>query len=283
MEKPPITVGRIDKSALVRAVHLCQSLLKNDAFLVGPVDVLRPEHCLPSLSDAAFGDDQIVVAVAFHEFRALGHGSCVDRYALVEQLFAVGRHAMHDDGACAVAAATQICLSVVVPEGAGVFPFRDFLQAVKGCPRPVWVVGRAHEESFFVCAEEDVEPSVVPSDARCPCAPAVVAVFVPARIVETVVHLTDDSPVDEVVRFEHLHAEEVEVGRHHVVFLPDADHVRVAVVGVEHRVDERAVALVSPLQLCLCSEDGHQSGHQECFSHGSEVFWCDCFVQSKVE
>ena len=201
------------------------------------------------MSHAALRDDEIVVAAALQEFCAFCHRTGIDRHAVVQQLTAVSRHPMDDDWSGTVLAAPQISLSVAVPEGAGVFPFRHTLHQMERRPRAVRVAGGRHKQSLVGRTEIDVEASVVIADGRRPRAAGIVLVAVPARLVEARVDLTDVAPVHHIVALEHLHAEEVEVGGHHIVLLANADDVGVGEVGVEHRIAVGAVALIAPSQV----------------------------------
>ena len=131
MIEPPAAVGAFNKCALVGAIDGGGARVEDDAALVGSVDVSGAKYGLPAGADASFGYNEIVVAVAFQELGALCNGSGVYGDAVVEQLTAVGRHAVDDDGARAVAAAAEVGAAVVVPEGAGVLPLRNAPYAVQ--------------------------------------------------------------------------------------------------------------------------------------------------------
>ena len=254
VEEPPVAVRRVDEGTLMGSVDRCGALFEHHTLLVGSVDVFRPQDGLPASADAALWDDQIVVAVALEPFRAFCHGSGIYRHAVVEQPSAVGRHPVDDDRSCSPLATAEICLTVIVPEWTGVFPFLHGLHAVERCPRSAHVFCRRHEEALVGRTHIDVEASVVPADARCPWSSGIVAVGVPSRQVEASEDLGSDLPVHHVVGLQHLHAQEVEVAGHHVVLASHADDVGVGVVGVEHRVLIRAVALVTPVEGCLCAD-----------------------------
>ena len=153
---------------------------------------------------------------------------------------------MHDDGPCSPLAATEIGLSVVVPQRARVFPFLDATDEVQRFPRTAGGGRRRHIQPFVGSAEINVETAVVKADGRSPRASGIVAVVVPAGFVEATVDLADVSPVDHIVGLQHLHSYEVEVGGHHVELLAHADDVGVGEVGIQHGVGVGAVALVAP-------------------------------------
>ena len=54
---------------------------------------------------------------------------------------------------------------------------------------------------------------------------------VPSGKVKTVIELRHDVPVYHIVGLQYLHAQKMEVAGHHVVFLTDADDIRVAQIG----------------------------------------------------
>ena len=200
VEKPPLPVGRVDQRPLVRAVDGGAPLLHHHFFLIGTIDVAGAEHRLPAHLHPAFGYADVVIAVALVYLRALGHGAGIYGNPVVEQFTPVGAHLVQDNGACPVSAAAEIGLPVLVPEGARVFPLLDGHDPVQRCPRPVRVGGRAHEEPFVRGAEEDPELTVVVTYGRCPGTAGKTAVVVPLGIVEAVIDLGDDGPVDHVVR-----------------------------------------------------------------------------------
>src|SRR4051794_40190473 len=55
MHEPPLSRGRVYKSALVRAVDRSLALIKDDLSLIRSVDVFRSQGELPSGSDTARG------------------------------------------------------------------------------------------------------------------------------------------------------------------------------------------------------------------------------------
>ena len=159
---------------------------------------------------------------------------------------------MDDDRACPMTASSQICLSVLIPEGTGIFPFLHPLYEMEWGPRAMRVFGGSHIKAFLRSAEEDVVESIVVADGWCPRAAGIVLVAVPARLIETTIDLTDITPVHHIVAFQHLHADEMEVGSHHIVLLAHADDIGIGEVGIEYGVQVGAVALVSPaLGVCL--------------------------------
>ena len=69
---------------------------------------------------------------------------------------------------------------------------------------------------------------------------------IPTGKVEAVVDLADKFPVNKVVGLEDLHAEEMEIGSHHVVGVAHPYGVRVGIIRRKDRVQVPAVAGVSP-------------------------------------
>ena len=106
MVEPPTAIWGIDQGALMRAVNLGRALFEHYFTLVGAVDILGSQHCLPTCANTALGDDEIVIAIALHELCALSDRPLIDGGTLVEQLLAISRHPVHDDRTCAVFAAT---------------------------------------------------------------------------------------------------------------------------------------------------------------------------------
>ena len=60
------------------------------------------------------------------------------------------------------------------------------------------------------------------------------------------IYLTDVSPVDHVVRLQHLHSHEVEIGGHHVELFAYTDDIRIGKVGIQHGVCVGTVAQIAP-------------------------------------
>ena len=84
MIEPPLTIGRIDQCALMRSVHVGATLLEDDASLVRSIDVLSAKNGLPSSANAAFRNNQIVVAIALQELCALSYRSSIDGHAIIQ-------------------------------------------------------------------------------------------------------------------------------------------------------------------------------------------------------
>ena len=100
------------KQGTFNAVNLGGTLFKHDLTFIRAIDIARTEHRLPTRSYASLWDNKVIPAIALHELRALGYRSFVDGDALVEQLFAIWRHLMHDDWASTMTTATQVGLSI---------------------------------------------------------------------------------------------------------------------------------------------------------------------------
>ena len=121
----------------------------------------------------------------------------------------------------------------------------------------------AHIQALVGCAEIDIKLAIVITDGRSPRATSIMLVGVPSRLVETAVDLTDVSPVEHIVRLQHLHAQEMEVRSHHIVFVTHPYHVGVGKISIEHRVDVGAVALITPGQRdLLCTH--HDTDGEKC-------------------
>ena len=198
VEEPPLPIRRIHHSPLVRAVDVGHALFEHHFLFVGAIDVARTEHRLPSTLHTTFGDREVVVPVALVNLRPFGHRARINRASFVEQAFAIGRHLVDDDRASPMFAPSEVSLSVLVPERAGVFPLLHLLHEVKGCPRATRVSSLCHEEPFVRGTEEDPELSVVMSDSRCPRASCIAFVRVPLGEIEAVIELGNQSPVHQI-------------------------------------------------------------------------------------
>ena len=266
MQEPPLAGRRIHDGALVGAVDLRGTGLQHDLSLVWTIQILGAEDGLPAATDAAFRDAQVVIPVPFMDFRPFRDGAAVNRHAVVQQFLPVRRHLMDDNGAGAVEAVPQVGLSVLIPEGARILPMVNGLHAVEGFPRACRVRGGTHEQAFVRRAEIDIEPPVVVADAGRPRAPGIVFVRVPARQVESVIDLGDECPVDQIDRFQHLHAHEMEVRGDQVIAVADADGIGVGVIREQGRVQVTAVARVAPgnrREACFGLSSAGQDGQED--------------------
>ena len=156
-------------------------------------------------------------------------------------------------------AATQVSLPVIVPERARVFPFLYSFQAVQWAPWAFRPFCLGHKKSLVGGTEIYPELTVMIAQSRCPRASRIMTVRIPPRQIKPAVNLSHNTPVHQVMAFQKLHAYEVEVGRHHIVFLSHPHHVRVGVVGTEHRIDVSTIALVTPAPLSLTPCDRPQA------------------------
>jgi len=50
----------------------------------------------------------------------------------------------------------------------------------------------------------------------------------------------------EIARMQHLDANEMKIRRHEIKIVPDANHIRIGVIGGQHRVLVRPVTLIAP-------------------------------------
>ena len=101
------------------------------------------------------------------------------------------------------------------------------------------------------------------ADGRCPRAARIMSVFLPSRLVEMVINLRHIAPVDHIARLQHLHAHEMEVGRHHIIHAVDPDDIGVGEVGIDDRIDIRTVALVAPLERSVLRQSAPGHGQEQ--------------------
>ena len=261
MIEPPLPLRRIDDGPLMRSVDRSGALFQYHSLFVRAVDILCAQHRLPSCPHATFGNRQVIIAISFEEFGSLSHRTRVYCDPLVEECAAIRAHLMYDDGSRTMLATPEIGLSVVIPERARVFPMPHRLDHVQGTPWTLRVLSLSHEQTLMRCAEIDPELPIMVTDGGCPRATSIALVGVPSRQVESMVNLREDMPVDHVVGLKDLHADEMEVGGHHIVFIADPDDVGVGIVGAKDGVDIRTIALVAPIQ------DGNVLGCQGRYGH----------------
>ena len=246
MQEPPFAVRRIHDGALVGAVDGGRAGLQHDTALVGAVKVLGAQHRLPAAAHAAFRDAQVIPVAEAVDLGAFRRRAGVDRDALVQQFPAVRGHPVQDDGTGALEAVAEVGLAVLIPEGAGVFPAGNSLDAVQGRPGPGRIFRRAHEQALVRRAEIHPEAAVVPADAGRPGASGVMRILLPSGEVEAPVDLGDEPPADQVLGLQDLHAHKMKIGGDHIVRTAHADDVRIGIVGRQDRIAVAAVTGVAP-------------------------------------
>ena len=70
----------------------------------------------------------------------------------------------------------------------------------------MWILRRTHIEPLVWGAEIHIVETVVITDGRRPRTTGIMLVTVPARLIEATVDLTDVTPIDHILRLQHLHA-----------------------------------------------------------------------------
>ena len=262
VQEPPLPVGGIDQSPLMRSVDVSGTFLQHNLPLVGSIDIARAEHRLPATADTALRNNQVIPAIALEELGTFSHGTLVNRNTIVQQLPSVGRHPMDDDRSGTMATAAKVGLTIVVPEGTGVFPLLNLLDLAEWFPRTGRVGSRSHEQSFIGRTYVYPELTVMVANGRSPGTTGIVAVGVPPGEVHTAVHLTQQSPVDKIIRLQHLHTQPVEIAADHIVFLAYPNDIRVRIVGIQHRILVSTIALVAPVKCLGCSGEAEHGQQQ---------------------
>ena len=148
--------ARLDPSALVRTVDRGAAAAEHDAIFVGPGNRPRAQHGLPAVRDAARGREDVVVAVALVELRALDRGmadgAVEDRHRIAAEHAAPvvaqapqRQHAV-EPGAALRPRVHQVHRAVVVPERAGVDPAARGRDQRERLPRPARIHRGGHED-----------------------------------------------------------------------------------------------------------------------------------------
>ena len=207
VNEPSLTVFGLNPAALMWAVDVRAALCEDGSVLVWSVDGFGAKDCLSAGAYTSEGSEDVVVTVPLVELWTFERGEIVgiadDLLAFVEDGLAVGRHAMEYERACTFFGVHEVCVAIVVPEGAWVFEpgLRDHCYGVGpgagdcGCG--------AHEDAFVGRREEDVEAAVVLSDGGSPdsLAVAIAADHVVLRIdLNFGEDVRDDGPVHEILR-----------------------------------------------------------------------------------
>ena len=143
-------------------------------------------------------------------------------------------------------AAPEIGLPVFVPKRTRVFPFLYLFYAMQRRPRAMRIGSRTHEQAFMRCAEKDPEFPVVVTYGRSPRSAGKTLVGIPFRVIESVIYLADDCPIDHIGRLQNGHTYVMEIRTNHIVFFSHPYYIGIGIVGIENRVHISAVTLVSP-------------------------------------
>ena len=198
--EPPLSVGRIHQSTLMRTIHSCGTLLQHDLTLIGTIDVTGTKNRLPSLSYSTFRDNQVIPAMTLEELRPLCNRTRIDGDAFIQKALAIWRHPMYYNRSCTMLTTSKIRLSVFIPERARIFPLLYALDQVKRSPWAMGILSGTHIQTFIRCAEEHKEASIVIADSWCPRTTSIVLVLVPPRLIETMIYLTHIAPIDHIIR-----------------------------------------------------------------------------------
>ena len=245
VEEPVLARGRVDPRALMGAVGAGIALMQNDFLLIGAEGAARAERHLPARADATRRRKDVVPAVALIKLRAFHRGvhQLVVEHLdpVVQQAACVWGHAADIDAVLDATAALgvgvgHVGVAVVVPERAGVDPAAGLLDAVQLTPRACGIFRSCDKNAFVGQRGKDIEHAVMVADGRGPRAAAV-----GGQVVAGKGQLFDAPrqlfPVDEVSAVQQRHTGQVgKAGRHHVVILPHADDIGVAVVHVQHGI-----------------------------------------------
>ncbi len=255
VKEPVLTLRGAYPSSLVRAVNVRVPLGHDGAVLVGAERAFGAEHYLPSGGDAPGGGEDVVVAVVLVEFRAFDGmvavgEAVVDEHRVPDKARSVGRHLRDGNSGVESSAALgpavdEVCLAVLVPEGAGVNQPLPGLYQHGGLPFAAGILGLYHIDSVVGVTPVDEVFAVVVADGRGPYAVAVARVVVVFGGFEGLDGVVDDFPVYEVAAVENRQPRHVaEAGGGQPVVAVDLDEVGVGIVGVDYRVLVLAVAEV---------------------------------------
>ena len=162
-------------------------------------------------------------------------------YPIIQQAAGVRGHAADinavlDAAAAAGVSVGHVGIAVIVPERAGVDPAAGLLDAVQLAPRTRGVCRSCDKNSLVGQRDKDIEHAVMKPDGRGPGAAPVGGQVVAGK--GQLFHAPRQLfPVDEVAAVQQRHTGQVgKAGRHHVVILPHADDIGVAVVHVQYGV-----------------------------------------------
>ena len=272
-----ITHFHMHPRPLMRSVDGSLSLPQHTLPLVRTVGRLTAHGKLPSHGHTARRAHDPVIAITLVELRPFGsvvHLSAVEDDArLTDGPGAVGRKLTHAEHAVEAAARVgpaiyQIATAVVVPQRTGVNHATacNHADRLLPCARRV---GRLHHEDTEVgVAPVNEELALMIANGRCPYALAVL------RLVEQLLRLlllqgmTYNRPVHQVLGMEHGQSRNaVERRGCQVVVVAHRNGIRVTVVGIEHRIGIRAVAIVRTPHLRHRTDKNKSENKKRNFSH----------------
>ena len=170
VNKPALTIWGFHVSSLVWTVDVGGALHKNNPMLVWAIDIPGTQHCLGSSAYTAERRKDVVIAVALIDLRAFKNGQILpvlhDDSSLIQNMFAIWRHAVQDERACADLRVNKVDLSIVVPEGTGVLKASLIDHRNWGAPRSGNSCRRADKNAFLRRREIDIEKPIAFPDRR---------------------------------------------------------------------------------------------------------------------
>src|SRR6202034_948996 len=165
VNKPAFPIRRLHVAALMWTVDGCRSFREHHAVFVWTPDAVRPQYSLRSGAHTPERRKDVVVVSPFVELWAFEYRQVFrilhDHFAIIENMLAIGGHAMQDQRPRPDFGVDQIRLSIVVPERARVL--EPFLRNHRlwRAPRPAIVSRCADEDPLLRRRAVDVETAVV--------------------------------------------------------------------------------------------------------------------------
>src|SRR5215471_1458427 len=161
----------------MRTIDVSLTLRQHDSLLVGSVNILGPEHELPSTFYSSGGGKDVVVAVTFIEFWSFDSRVLIaaveDHDAAVEQPSAIGAHTADDQNALDSGAARrhgahQVRAPVFVPQWTRIDPTLGFLDQQGVGPRSCGILSLDHIDPIVGIRIVDIELAMVIANRRRP-------------------------------------------------------------------------------------------------------------------
>ena len=246
MIEPPFSFGSIYQSTLMRTIYFGHSHLQHTLRFIRTVNIFRTHHRLPTGTDAAFGNADVIVTILFKKFRTFGHRTFIYFLTSVKKPCAVRTHFMNINRATAQLATPDISLPILIPERTGIFPTTGTLHTMQRRPGAGRICGGRHKQTVIRHTDEHPEFPVMIAQSRRPATVAITFHFRKAGIVDTIVYLTDNGPVNHIFGFENRYSHKMELRTDHIIFISHPDNIRIGIVAIQDGVGKCPVTQISP-------------------------------------
>ena len=239
----PVFSGRcVYPTSLMRAVDGRLTLCQHRFPFIRAIYVFRTKHYLPACGNPTCRMEDVVITVAFIEFRTFARLVCFvtieydarrgDGFRCFLVQLAYSDNAFQSGTATCVSV-YQIDSAVFVPQRTGVDNAFSGLYQYRFTPRTFRFGSFRHECTLVGVAPEYIEFTVVMADTRSPHAVSVFRTFVVYRWNGIGKSCSHDAPVYQVFGMKNLKPRNaVEAGRSQIIIFSHTAYVRVGIIGI---------------------------------------------------